>query len=373
LSTLPGDDPRDQDRLWSLDLLRGVVMFFLIAEATGLYDLLNGVSIRGTVFLAFARQLQHHPWHGIRLWDFGQPLFMFISGVAMVFSYGRRWARGETWAKTLSHAARRALVLFILGWALYLISPVENGGGYEFLLDILPQLAFAGFIGFLLIKSPAWVVAGSTLGLILTTELFYRLWSVPGFNQPFVPAHNFGSYLDLTLFGRLSEGNWVTFNIIPSAAFVLAGVLAGRLLKSGRTPSRIWSILALLGVSGVLVGLALDPLTPIIRHICTSSFVILSVGLCLLVLALAYGLADVSKVRIGSVFFVCVGMNPIFIYLFAFSGGAEWLQRVAAPFVLGFSRWTGGLTARIMLAVAVWGLMWALCRWLYGKKIFLKV
>jgi hypothetical protein len=66
-------------------------------------------------------------------------------------------------------------------------------------------------------------------------------------------------------------------------------------------------------------------------------------------------------------------MNPIFIYLFALSGGAEWLQSVVDPFVLGFSKWTGGLTARILAALIVWGLLWALCRWLYGRKIFFKV
>jgi predicted acyltransferase len=348
-------------------------MFFLIAEATGLYDLLSDVRNHGPAFLAIAKQFRHHPWHGIRLWDFGQPLFMFVSGAAMVFSYHQRWARGESWVRTFGHAARRALTLFILGWALALVKPIERGAAGEFLLDILPQLALAGFIGFLLMRRPGWVVAGSAFGLVLTTELLYRLWAVPGFDQPFVPGHNFGSYLDLALFGRLSEGNWVTFNIVPSTAFVLAGILAGRVLKNGRTPSGKFTTLALSGILGVLAGLALDPLTPIIRHISTSSFVIMAVGFCLLALALAYQLIDVAKVRGGSVFFICVGMNPIFIYLFAFSGGAEWLQSVVGPFVRSFSKWAGGLAPLILEALIVWGLLWALCRWLYGRKIFIKV
>ena len=371
--TGPDELLNTDNRIFCLDIFRGCVMFLLIGEAAGVYSLLLAPSLEGTIFHFAAIQFQHHPWHGIRLWDLGQPFFMFISGVSMVFSYEKRWERGESWVGTLGHAGRRAFVLFALGWGLSLVNPVENGGKGEFLIDVLPQLALAGSIGFLLLRRSVRVQAGLALGLLLMSGLLYRLWAVPGFDQPFVPGHNFGSYLDLTLFGRLSEGNWVTFNIVPLTTFVLFGILAGRLLRSGRTPSRILRILALSGLSGVVVGLALDPLTPIVRRICSSSFVIMGVGFCLLALALAYWLIDVAKVRTGIVFFVCVGMNPIFIYLFAFSGGADWFRRIVDPFVLGFSKWTGGLTAQAIASLAVLGLMWALCRWLYGRKISLKI
>ena len=61
LPTQPSNDAGDQDRLCSLDLFRGVVMFFLIAEATGLYDLLTDAGTRGAAFLAIGKQFQHHP------------------------------------------------------------------------------------------------------------------------------------------------------------------------------------------------------------------------------------------------------------------------------------------------------------------------
>ncbi len=371
--TGPDELLNTDNRIFCLDIFRGCVMFLLIGEAAGVYSLLLAPSLEGTIFHFAAIQFQHHPWHGIRLWDLGQPFFMFISGVAMVFSYEKRWERGESWTVTFGHAGRRAFVLFALGWALSQISPLENGGRGEFLIDVLPQLALAGFVGFLLLRRSVRVQAGFALGLLLMSELLYRLCAAPGFDLPFVPGHNFGSYLDVTLFGRLSEGNWATFNIVPSTAFVLFGILAGRLLKRERSPSRILRALILSGLSGVIVGLALDPFTPIVRRICTSSFVLVSVGLSLLALALAYWLVDVAKVRTGVSFFVCVGMNPIFIYLFAFSGGGDWLRRIVDPFVLGFSKWTGGLTAQMLASLAVWGLMWALCRWLYGRKVFIKI
>jgi len=72
-------------RLLSLDIYRGFAMLFLIAETTGLYDLMISPSLQGTLIHTVGKQFQHHPWHGLTLWDMGQSFFMFISGVAMAF------------------------------------------------------------------------------------------------------------------------------------------------------------------------------------------------------------------------------------------------------------------------------------------------
>src|SRR2546428_13910009 len=79
-----------QSRLISLDFFRGFTMFFLIAEATGIYDLLVSPQLNGTIISAIGTQFHHHPWNGLRFWDLIQPFFMFIFGVRMPFSYGSR-------------------------------------------------------------------------------------------------------------------------------------------------------------------------------------------------------------------------------------------------------------------------------------------
>jgi predicted acyltransferase len=91
----PGAGKDLESRFFSIDLFRGIVMFLLIAELTGLYDLLIAPALEGTVFHAVGLQFQHHPWNGLRLWDLSQPFFLFISGVAMYFSYNKRWEQGE--------------------------------------------------------------------------------------------------------------------------------------------------------------------------------------------------------------------------------------------------------------------------------------
>ena len=66
-------------------------------------------------------------------------------------------------------------------------------------------------------------------------------------------------------------------------------------------------------------------------------------------------------------------MNPLFIYLFAMTGGAGWLNRIARPFTMGLFAWAGPLHAAIVTSLVVWGMLWLLCFWLYKKRIFIRL
>jgi predicted acyltransferase len=359
-----------EGRLVSLDFFRGLTMFMLVGEATGLYELLREPALNGTLLGAIGWQLEHHPWNGLHCWDLVQPFFMFIVGVAMPFSIGKRWERGDTWRKTLHHALIRSSLLLFFGWALYCIGP----GHITFeLWNVLAQLSFTYLVAFLMMRKSARVQIGFTFGLLIATELLYRLWPVPGFNQPFVPDHGFGAWVDLAIMRKLSDGHWVAFNAVPTTAHTMWGVLAGQVLKSTRAPWQKIRMLAIAGAIGVVVGYSLNPLTPIIKRICTSSFVIVSGGWCLLALAFSYWLIDVKGVKQGSVFFTVVGMNPLLIYLFTNTGGAEWFHRIARPFTMGLFAWAGPLKAEIVTSLVVWAMLWSLCFWLYKKRIFIRI
>jgi predicted acyltransferase len=101
--------------------------------------------------------------------------------------------------------------------------------------------------------------------------------------------------------------------------------------------------------------------------------VIVSGGWCLLALAFSYWLIDVKGLKKWAVFFNIVGMNPLFIYLFTNTGGAEWLRRIAKPFTEGLFAWAGSFTGEIVTSLAVWGMLWYLCFWLYKKRIFIRI
>ena len=359
-----------KDRLTSLDFFRGLTMFLLIGEDTGLYGLLRSPAFNGTLLGSIGWQLEHHPWNGLHFWDLVQPFFMFIVGVAMPFSFGKRWERGDSWGKTLHHALIRSGLLLLFGWALYCIVP----GRLTFeLWNVLAQLSVTYLVAFLLMRKPARVQIGFTFLLLIATELLYRLWPVAGFNQPFVPDHNFGSWMDMALMHKLDSDHWVAFNAIPTTAHTMWGVLAGQVLKSGRTSLQKIRTLVIPGVIGVVAGFSLNAWDPIIKRICTSSFVIVSGGWCLLALALSYWLIDVLKLKKWSLFFCIVGMNPLLIYMFTMTGGAGWFNRIARPFTMGFFHWAGTLQAEIITSLAVWGMLWLVCFWLYKRRIFIRL
>lgn len=372
MAELSGRDLLLDDRIMSLDFFRGFTMFFLIAETIGIYDFMAAPSLKGTVIQAIGAQFQHHPWNGLRLWDLGQPFFMFISGVAMAYSYGKRWENGAHWGITFIHALKRSILLFLFGWAIYIINPVEGGSGGVFLYDVLPQLAIACLISFLIMRRSVLAQIGFTFSLLTVTELLFRFWAVPGFNQSFIPDHNFGSYIDLALLGKLSPDHWVVFNALPMVCFTVWGVTAGQILRSGRPPAQKARILLIAGLIGVAAGFALSPVTPIIRKIATSSFVLVAGGFCLLALILSYWLIDMMKFRTGIKFFAIVGMNPLFIYLFTQTGG-EWLHRIMTPFSSAAFAWAGGTAAQAVTSLGLWALLWSLCYWLYKKNIFIRI
>lgn len=358
------------ERLLSLDFFRGLTMFLLIAEGPDFFQLLVRPEFEGTIIHAIGTQFHHHPWNGLRFWDLVQPFFMFIVGVAMPFSFGKRWARGDSWATTFKHAAQRSAILLFLGWALYCIGP----GRITFeLWNVLAQLSVTYLIAFLMMRKTAKSQLLFTAGLLIVTELLYRLWPVAGYNQPFVPDHNFGSWMDMVLMGKLSGGHWVAFNAIPTTAHTMWGVLAGQLLKSDKPEMQKVKILVIAGLIGIVVGYGLNPVTPIIKRICTSSFVIVSGGWCLLALAFSYWLVDIKKILKVPFFFAIVGMNPLFIYLFNHTGGSKWLEKIVHPFTFGLFGWINELTAEMVTALSVWFMMWYITYWLYKRRIFIKI
>jgi predicted acyltransferase len=179
--------------------------------------------------------------------------------------------------------------------------------------------------------------------------------------------------VDFPISGELSTGSWVSFNAIPTTAHTIWGVLAGQLLLSKRKPYDKIKIMIIFGVVALIIGYALDPITPIIKKISTSSFVIVSGGWCLIALAFSYWLIDVKKISRWSHFLAIVGMNSLFIYLFAEANGGDWLYHIVKPFSLGLFSWIGQSYAQIITSLIVWYMMWYICYWLYKRKIFIKI
>ena len=110
----PPRHPPPGQRLVSLDAYRGLTMFAMASGGIGLRQVARQFP-DSPVWQAIGYQLEHVPWVGCSVWDMIQPSFMFIVGVAMVFSCASRAARGQSWGRMAWHAAWRSVVLMLLG------------------------------------------------------------------------------------------------------------------------------------------------------------------------------------------------------------------------------------------------------------------
>ena len=361
-------------RLQSLDMFRGLVMFLLVAEGTLLYDYLLEASYEGSFLYQVMLQFHHHPWNGLRFWDLVQPFFMFIVGTAMWFSVKKRTQLGQTQLQITQHIIKRCIILLALGVGLHI---GYSGKMVWELWNVLSQLSVTILIAYAIMKRPTRQQILISFGLLLLTELLYRFTGISGFDEPFVKDRNFGSFMDMVLMGKLNNGGgWVTINAIPTAAHTIWGVLAGKLLDSKDLQARKIKVLLLSGLGMLVVGYSLDwvGVTPIIKRICTSSFVIASGGWSLIALAFSYWLIDVKHQTGWIKMFVIVGMNSIFIYIFMQTVGHAWLVPFTFVFTNGIFSFTGLLEGMHALnALICLGMAWYLTYWLYKRKIFIKI
>lgn len=346
-------------------------MVLLIAESALIYSSLLEASTEGSFFHSFFTQFTHHPWHGLRFWDLIQPFFMFIVGVAMPFSLNKRLAKSADRSKVTAHILKRCLLLFLFGTGLHCFYAGELV--FELWND-LTQLSFTILVTYFLLDRSWKVQLGVSLGMLAFTELAYRLYN-PEF--PYEHGTNFGNLIDQMLMGKINSGGWVAINCIPTAAHTIWGAICGNLLLSNKTDRKKLKIFIVAGLVGLLIGYGLDwtGITPIIKRISTTSFAFASGGWAILALAFFYWWVDMRGNKAWTFPFIVVGMNSIFIYLFAGLLGGGWLYHFIGIFSGGILEAIGvsDSVSAVVTAFLTLGAMWYLCYFLYKKKIFFKI
>lgn len=358
------------ERLLSLDFFRGFTMFLLVASLSRFFTHLVAPEFEGTIIHFIGRQFHHVSWEGLNFWDLVQPFFMFIVGVAMPLSFSKRIEKGHSYKQLTKHAVKRASIMLLLGWWLYCIKPGIIVFRFQ---NVLAQLSVTYLLAFLIIRKPTSIQLAFSVVLILISEGLYRFFPLEGFNNPFVAGESFGAWFNLLISGEKGADNWAMFNAIPTAAHTIWGVMAGQLLMREYSPKKKIQLLLGAGVVGLIIGFGLSPFTPIIKRIATSTFVFASGGWTLIALALCYWIIDVKKYQRGVKFFAIVGMNPLFIYLFASVGGADLIKKIFLPISNALFGWTGVLGSQIILSAIVLLSLWYICYWLYKNRIFIKI
>lgn len=363
--------PADE-RLVSLDALRGFDMFWIIGGEGIVHAAAELTHWRWLEWLK--TQLVHPEWHGFAFYDLIFPLFLFLAGAAMPWSYGKRLERGATKSELFRHAIVRGLVLVLLGM-------IYNGllrftWPETRLPSVLGRIGLAYMFAALIFLNAgvrarlAWIV-----GLLVAYWAALRFIPVPGFGAgDLSPGHTLTDYVDRLLIpGQLFMGDRDPeglFGTIPAIATALFGTLAGDWLRSEHATGKQKALgLALAGALLWGLGKLWNLGFPINKNLWSSSFVLYCAGWSALFLALFYLIIDVWKLRRWAFFFVVIGMNSILIYM--------------APVFVDFGYTTealfGGLLKHageyrdLLFAIALVAVEWALLYLLYAKRIFLRV
>ncbi|HEY5751222.1 MAG TPA: DUF5009 domain-containing protein [Chryseolinea sp.] len=368
--TPPLTSLQSSQRLLSLDFMRGFIMVLLALEASRLFETLFEAS-EGSFMEGVWLQFFHHPWHGLRFWDLIQPGFMYMAGVALALSLVKQEAAGMAWEQSLKKMLKRSAGLLAFGVLNY---AVHSDGLHLRLTNVLTQLSFTLLVAFLIFRWSAVAQIAVCVGLLLLRDALYHFTNIPGFDQPDINQHNFGNYVELVYSGRIIEEGWVSINCIPTAVHTIAGALTGKLLVSGKEKIKtmlIWAMICLI----VGVGLDVAGISPVIKHIATSSFTIVSLGICLAAYAGCYWWIDVLQHRKYLQFFAVIGMNSIFIYLFFAIVGSGWFNDYIFALVGGLLTLlhTPVIFGAIMSSLCIFALEWGLCYFLYKKKIFFRI
>jgi len=362
------------ERLMSLDALRGFDMFWII----GGYEIVRGLG-KGLHNEWLDRyimpQIEHTPWAGFTAWDLIMPLFLFVVGVALPFSFARRLERGESKGRIYRHVLYRVVILWVLGM-------IAQGHLLEY---ELPKLHFYS-------NTLQTIAAGYLISAILvlnlrlrwqfvvTAALLLLYWGllmlvpVPGQGADHLGQQdNLAIYIDRLILGPYQDGTNPPYTwILSSMAFgamVMIGVFAGQLLRSNLGKPRKAMILLGAGVACVAVGWGWGQIFPIIKHLFTSSMVLFAGGWSLLLLGLFYLVIDVLRLRRWSFFFVVIGMNAIAVYMATHVFDFRALGDI---FVRGLSRWTGNWHDFVR-ALAGFAILWLILFYMYRKRTFIKV
>jgi predicted acyltransferase len=362
------------DRLYSLDALRGFDMFWIM----GAEEVVHGLSemTQAPFFETFSNQLRHPSWNGFTFYDLIFPLFIFLAGVSTPYSIGKALEKGISKQVLLRKILLRGFVLTVLG-IIY-----NNGLGIRPLEDVrfssvLGRIGMAYMLAnvIFLYAKQAWLIFWFSF-LLIMYYLILKFTSAPGFPAgDLTMPGNFASYVDrMILPGKLSKGIHDTvgfFNHIPAISNALAGIMVGVFLRKSKLDGNKKTVYLLVaGCISLILAQLWNLDFPINKNLWSSSFVMQTVGLSLLLFALFYYVIDVLGYKKWAFFFQVIGVNSILIYLsdkfidweFTAKHLFEWLYF-----------WSGESGSLVGAALSVLVLKWLFLRFLYQKKIFLRV
>jgi predicted acyltransferase len=233
---------------------------------------------------------------------------------------------------------------------------------------------------------------GIKIAWIFSAIALLGYWAIMYFfgdaGDPYSLTGNAAIKLDLAFIGpeRMYGGEGIPFDpegilsTLPGIVNVIAGYLAGKLIqKLGNTMDAVKKLLGI-AVVLIVVSYAWDLLFPINKKIWTSSYVLLTTGIDLVLLALLVAVIEIKNWRGWTYFFEVFGRNPLILYVL--SGLVVTLlsmipvgDTTLKGFIYAnfFTSWLAPKTASFLFAFSYMLVIWLIGLGMDKKKIYIKV
>jgi predicted acyltransferase len=366
-------------RFLSLDVFRGLAVCLMIVVNT------PGPGAHPYPWLV------HASWFGFTAADAVFPTFLFAVGCSMSFAFSQRPTGGAFAFKVL----RRAALIFVLGFLMYWYPFVYREGGAWTLspfadtrvMGVLQRIALCYALAAFAVRylSARWLVALSAL-LLLGYWGLLLAFGDPA--DPFAKLSNAGTRLDLLVLGPRHlyrrDGGFDPEGLLgtlPATVNVIAGYLAARYLRAADGRPAALTRMALLGLLLSVAAYAWTPLFPMSKKLWSGSFVLLTVGMDLVVLAALAAALEGRRPNPAARFFQVFGLNPLVIYLFS-ELFVTTLQRIKVAPGVGVYDWIGvnlfqaaapGPLGSLFCAIAYMLACWLLGYFLDRRRIIVRL
>lgn len=304
-----------KERLYSLDLLRGIDMILLVIIG----PLVRAADSAWHLPEAFMGQFRHG-WECFTLWDIIMPLFIFMCGAAVPYALGRRLEGGRAGLAYWRHVLVRVALLWVLGMVVqgrlltldwHQMSPYSN---------TLQSIA-CGY----LIAACAMLIPSARLRIAAPVALaaVYTLMLAVG--GDYTEFGNFAFKVDHAILSAILPADnpfvakpgfytWFSTSLM-FGAMTLCGSFAAEILR-GEGEKRIKAArLFAYGVALETAGWVAAIWIPVIKPIFTLSFTAQAMGWCVISLAVLYALTDVMRLRRGLGVVVLFGQCALAAYL----------------------------------------------------------
>jgi predicted acyltransferase len=325
--------------------------------------------------------LNHSAWNGWTLTDTVFPSFLWIVGVAITLSLGRRVEAGDAPSKLLGKIFRRSVIIYVLGLLVYAFPNFSLS--HQRLLGVLQRIAICYLVAsFIYLYSS---VRAQIIWIVLLFSVYWMMMAfvtVPGYGPGNLSVEgNFAHYVDSIVLGAHNYASTKTWDpegivsTLPAIASTLLGIMAGHILRLPISIAARRHRLLIAGVFLIAIALVWNIKLPINKKLWTDSFATFMAGLDFAVLAVFIWLVDEHRARKWVTPFLITGMNAITVYL-ASEFLAEFLDasglhrslygRFFAPFV-------SPMNASLLWALSFTLLMYLLAWFLYKRRWFLRI